>query len=42
MEALKKCNPKASLKTASSGGHGIWPYIYNDSEIYEWFLSNSL
>ena len=40
IEALKKCGANATLKTAITGGHGIWPYIYEDAEIYKWFLSN--
>ncbi len=40
VRALKACNGNAELKTAKTGGHGIWPYIYRDPEFYAWLLKN--
>ena len=33
VEAMKKCAADASLKTAETGGHGIWPFIYSETEV---------
>ena len=41
IKALNECGGDAELKTAESGGHGIWPYIYVDSDFYGWLLTHS-
>jgi len=41
IDALEKCGGNATLKIATTGGHGIWPYIFSDPEFYQWLLSKS-